>query len=397
MSSSTASEDQNEIINVNLQITKDCNFKCTYCYEYDQHRNEYLNSDKIESIVAFLVEINKQTKSKIHLTFIGGEPTLNPEVAKEIQKQTHSLGILNSISLITNGWSVKSIKNFFHETIPKSIITVQISYDGLYVSNKYRVRAGKGTGELVRDNFLSLLKEDYNKVVTKSTLPLNELHMVPDIIKEYRQLMRLTNTRIDYMVTEDFTLRGTEFEDKSEEEILAYVNTAFMNILKEEIKTYNEFNHPISKWFNSYTNNVKNNNCHAGSGLININEDGAIQFCHHVDYIDPKNKNDLTIDVLGGTNTAEEAFAKYRVYADKTEKLIEEGVKDCASCKTLYCLKCPIENFALGATREDMYKKHINAFRCTYYLEISKYLQVFDKFKSRPQPRPQPDTKGNKQ
>lgn len=79
-----------KIHSVTWEVTKYCNFECSYCDVFGIGHN----LDSVETIIKFLNDFGKNKNLKI--TLFGGEPTLHPDIETIIKK------LNNDVSLFTN-------------------------------------------------------------------------------------------------------------------------------------------------------------------------------------------------------------------------------------------------------------------------------------------------------
>lgn len=350
---------------INIQCTRSCNFSCTYCYERKDHRDLHLEGESLDRTKKIIDELST-TLNKSNLLFIGGEPTNNQKNSTDIINWAVNKNIIDKVTIITNGSNLQKIIDF-RGNLPKERYIIQISYDGLKINEMFRrTKNNKSTTDLVLKNILELRRLDYT-VVLKSTIAVNMLHLVPDIIKEFAEL------GLSYNVTEDFTtlLREGMTTDKFKEN-LDYIRSSFTEILKTEISL--GFEKPaISRWFQSYDTKLKHS-CNAGVTFINISVDGIIQYCHHIDSI----KDTKKLEALSITKESDpiKQVQDLKRFSTLTKELIPEADSECNSCPALYCTKCTVLN--KGDTLKELVGKHSNDFQCIYFKEISKFIKIYD-------------------
>jgi len=84
-------------LNVTITVNRACNLRCKWCYARDTKfsKEHDMKDDVFNNIVSFLKEAPVKK-----VTFIGGEPTIHPDIIKYIQTIS-LLGI--KITLVTNG------------------------------------------------------------------------------------------------------------------------------------------------------------------------------------------------------------------------------------------------------------------------------------------------------
>ena len=109
--------------NIFFHLLTKCNLSCRHCYiNPAQHGHETLSLKIIEERLGLLID-SKQKPSNI--IFLGGEPTLHPELAQAI-KTARQLGC-ESITIDTNGYLFHDILN---KTSPDEVDYVSFSLDG---------------------------------------------------------------------------------------------------------------------------------------------------------------------------------------------------------------------------------------------------------------------------
>ena len=162
--------------NLFFHILTKCNLSCKHCYiNKDQHGNNTLD---IETIKSWLNLFAKKSK-EINVIFLGGEPTLHPDLSLAV-KHAKKSGF-NSITIDTNGY-------LFHNILDKitddEIDFISFSLDGATKATNDSIR-GQGS----YDKCLSGLKEAVSKgfstsmIYTVSKDNIHELSMMPDIVK----------------------------------------------------------------------------------------------------------------------------------------------------------------------------------------------------------------------
>lgn len=111
-------------INLTIAPTRDCNFKCVYCFEKDRPAI-YMNNAVEDGIVKFVQE--KKVDS-INVCWYGGEPLMAKDIIKRLTVKLQSLGKKYSASIITNGYLLDS--QFISQLNELSIKVIQITIDG---------------------------------------------------------------------------------------------------------------------------------------------------------------------------------------------------------------------------------------------------------------------------
>jgi uncharacterized protein len=134
---------------VTITTTLDCNLGCFYCYE--ERSNAQLEHKEIPAILDHTEALLRKSKrSKLHVDWYGGEPTLNllflEKTSEALQDLCVRLGVQYSASIISNGtqWP-EDVAGFISR---HRIRQVQITFDGMpETHNKrrfFRSRADTG-------------------------------------------------------------------------------------------------------------------------------------------------------------------------------------------------------------------------------------------------------------
>lgn len=72
-----------------LTITRDCNLRCSYCYEPTKSRNYMEVSTAKQAIIDFMEEQN--TLDRVEFQFFGGEPLLHFDLIREVVEWFHTI------------------------------------------------------------------------------------------------------------------------------------------------------------------------------------------------------------------------------------------------------------------------------------------------------------------
>lgn len=150
--------------NITLQITGECNLRCSYCYEH--HKNcETMSFDTAQKVIDYLLDlyernddafINHNTKALI-LDMIGGEPLIEAGLIERIidywlhecWRRHIPLAATSRIAFATNGqlWFSDAAQHLFKKY--HELLSVTVSIDGVQeLHDKYRLTpAGEGSFE----------------------------------------------------------------------------------------------------------------------------------------------------------------------------------------------------------------------------------------------------------
>jgi molybdenum cofactor biosynthesis enzyme MoaA len=87
----------NDYIHILIYICDRCNYTCEYCYNA---RPRTLILMDLNILLSFLINIKINTRKKIYIEIIGGEPTLHPDLLDFCKKCNTYTNI--TISVYTN-------------------------------------------------------------------------------------------------------------------------------------------------------------------------------------------------------------------------------------------------------------------------------------------------------
>lgn len=299
----------NTLRGVTLEVTKKCNFRCTYCFvDYFSYKGKKGTSSDMSLHVAkkaidFLINNAKINEhNSIEICFFGGEPLLNWSLIEYAVKYAnyHTNGSEMEVlySIITNGSLVnQKIASFLKENRVK----VSVSLDGpQYLNDKTRKYAdGKGTfNETVKG--INTLISAGNEITVLTTLSNKNIDL-------------LNFNFVDFLISLGVRNWGLNLEDvksmlNSEIKDIAQKLVTLSNYaLKRKLNT-------AGMWFKPIYNmmNVKKSYCMSGEGaFVSIGLDGKIYSCSrtvnsigHVDKFDDIFKNNDYIkfgsNIIGG-------------------------------------------------------------------------------------------------
>ena len=163
--------------NVFFHILTACNLRCRHCYiNPDQHGKNTLPLDTIKKWLAVFATPDSQA----NVIFLGGEPTLHPELAMAV-KHARKLGYA-SITIDTNGY-------LFHEigerVTPDEVDYFSFSLDGATAVTNDAIR-GKGCYDHCIAGIRQAMAKGFNTSViyTVSTVNLHELAMMVPLLEK---------------------------------------------------------------------------------------------------------------------------------------------------------------------------------------------------------------------
>jgi MoaA/NifB/PqqE/SkfB family radical SAM enzyme len=164
-------------VNVFFHILTQCNLTCRHCYiNPSQHGNESLPLEIITSWLKVFVKNNQNS----NLIFLGGEPTLHPELARAV-KAAKQMGY-TSITIDTNGYLFHDI---LHKILPGDVDFISFSLDGATRKTNDRIR-GIGCYDSCISGIKQAVQLGFNTslIFTVSNENIHELTMMPPLIND---------------------------------------------------------------------------------------------------------------------------------------------------------------------------------------------------------------------
>lgn len=178
--------------NVFFHILTQCNLRCRHCYiNPEQHGSRRLS---IETIGAWLAELARRSPGA-NLIFLGGEPTLHPDLAEAV-RIARRLGY-GSITIDTNGYLFHDI---LEKVTPDQVDVISFSLDGATAATNDPIR-GHGCFDACVQGIRKAAAGGFgiSLIYTVSRLNLMELAAVPPLLAELN---------IDHFFIQVIGLRG---------------------------------------------------------------------------------------------------------------------------------------------------------------------------------------------
>ncbi len=165
--------------NLFFHILTKCNLSCCHCYiNKEQHGDDTLDINTIKKWLSLFAEKTK----KINVIFLGGEPTLHPDLFLAV-KEAKRLGF-KSITIDTNGYLFNDILD---KITPDEVDFISFSLDGATRQTNDAIR-GKGSFEKCTAGIKKSVANGFSTsmIYTVSAMNFNELSMMPDLIKSLK-------------------------------------------------------------------------------------------------------------------------------------------------------------------------------------------------------------------
>lgn len=158
-----------------IELTEDCNIRCTYCVFDESDPSERNHNKKSISLKTALAAIDnflsRVGSDECYLVFYGGEPLLEFSLIKDIVSHCNRIQEKKiKFSFTTNGVSLTSEK---FEFLVKNDFFVTVSVDGPdFIHDKRRIsKTGKGTFHILKKNLENL--RNYDTVYFRKNIEFN--------------------------------------------------------------------------------------------------------------------------------------------------------------------------------------------------------------------------------
>ncbi|MBL4901365.1 MAG: radical SAM protein [Desulfocapsa sp.] len=182
--------------NVFFHILTACNLSCRHCYiNTGQHGTATLSRETMEKWLELFANPHKKT----NVIFLGGEPTMHPDLAHGISR-AKELGM--AVTVDSNGY-------LFHDllgkTSPELLDYLSFSLDGPDAMVNDPIR-GEGVFDICTANMRRAVKMQYNVSVIYTVSSLNIGHL-------HRMIPLLTEIGVDRFFIQVIGLRGNSAQE----------------------------------------------------------------------------------------------------------------------------------------------------------------------------------------
>jgi len=325
-------------LTLTIAPTADCNFRCTYCYEKDVIKPEYMTIETEDIIMAFATKFMKSIET-LNVYWYGGEPLMHIESVIRLSEKLIDLcnkhDVVYNANMVSNGYLLTSENITQLEKLKLQAIQITLDGDESTHNKRRPFYDGTDTYQTIIDNICNnkevlppiSLRINIDKSNPEASVAVTKMLDEAGLLdKVHPYLGRIINDADDYAASNDFDI---------------------CSFSQEELAYYNRFAGNFNK-NNPYPRAIRN---YCGADSINsfvIDPGGSIYKCWHDIGKDDK--------CVGHINQADKK--NERLYADYM--LYDPTMDDvCANCSLLpVCMGgCPIKRMA-------------NAESCTTY----KYL-----------------------
>lgn len=251
--------------NINIDLTEDCNLRCSYCYIKKNHSNkilpETMGQELIDFWLANSVPINNK---KRELSFWGGETLLEWELLKKLalyaRKKISDLVVFT----VSNGVLYTPEKV---DWCKENNVYIAVTFDGIKnTHDKHRgFSNGSGSWEIINKNLEYAGKANPNQVILSTLTP----DAAPDLLESIKYCVdHLGITYIMHVPVLDVEWKTEDF---------AVLQTQIKKALK-----YTR-NHHKKITLSSFDKKIKKSDigpCRAGNLITTFSVDGVCFPCH---------------------------------------------------------------------------------------------------------------------
>lgn len=355
-----------------LEITEQCNFRCSYCVfdeEYESERSH--GSLKMEANTAFEAIDNFKSRTNNNPAFIvfyGGEPLLNFKFIVKITNYAKKLFNKNiKFSFTTNGLLLTKEKIDF---LIENNFLITVSLDGDRTTHdKYRVDNNKNkTHDIIMNNlkFINSYNHTYYNEYIQTTCVINDSNEIKNINNFFSKniLVKDTNVRFSDQIQKFQVLSNFRKNKFTKEYILNLIYTK--EILNNPIQ-YKYFGDLISKikyrliGDKAHDRKVK---CIPFSNRTYVRTDGNIQFCERIE-----NMGITKLDTNSIIETSNKFLEEYENFKSN----------DCNQCVAYnYCEMCYASFVINGKLDKEKAKIKCNDFKTDFKIALEIYLEIME-------------------
>lgn len=337
---------------IDIMLTNRCNMRCKYCIEneYDDYHMNVVNDNKeyklndvldfLDNLLTECLQTNEFFGLEIHLW--GGEPTLQlTKIYEIVNHYKNSDNVRFMIS--SNGYHIEKFLNFINQNYIKHKKVVdgspffftQISYDGEVIQDIKRNLPNNVNSTKEVNDTLKFLRENNLPHSIKSTITLDTFCYLYDAYYDVVQNLGFDS----YFPTIDY--RSYVINQYSEEEFNYYLDILkhqlYKIIVDYEAKYILNYGRSNFLWLN-YDKRI----CAVGWNMCAVDTDGSIYPCHGA--LMMPSKKEHYIGKITDDNIVNLLFDKSKKQINKRSEIPD----NCASCDSIYCLRCDISKYEVS-------------------------------------------------
>lgn len=355
-----------------LNITRDCNFKCTYCYSNAGHSKEMMNFNICKKCIDLMYKLPNK---KVALLFHGGEPLLNKNLIVHAIEYAESLKEKKFYYFMQTNASL--IDDSIIDIIKKYNINVGVSIDGGNLEdNKYRIMKDNCNSFSIIIEKLKLLHENDIYVNVLSVITKNNVNGIVDQINTLEKI-GVKTFAFNYFLSSGRGAEHLEYQ-ASDEEIYQNSIKLFERIIeinkkkdkKEEYITERNLNYLIKNMVCKRPLYMcMKSPCGAGNSLLSFMPNGDIFPCDDFlaeDELKIGNINDGSLTELTKKIINKESIIFSKIFSRNINSIEE-------------CKKCAEKYVCYGGctSRSYYFYKNLKSVDplCKYFKKIIPYIK----------------------
>lgn len=270
-----------------VDLTKSCNFACTYCFREPAETKKQITPAMLTQICDILIHYAKtHPERKLVIQAWGGEPLLELSSIVELRHRFSQASLFPEIVIETNAAliTLKTAKTLFQNSI-----RVGVSIDGVSAVHDLQRPTQTGTPSLhlVVKGIQNLRAAGYQNFGTITVVTKKTLEYLHEILDYFACTLHLPNIKFNLMRKNDRNRDSAIFL----EEIDSYVESLLAELRQFYIKGISIVEQNIAQRIANLlfrpNNNICNaNGCHGGYKMLSIDANGGVYPCELSDYPD---------------------------------------------------------------------------------------------------------------
>lgn len=309
-----------------IDLTKQCNFDCVYCFR-DFHNNDIISLNVLDKILQYILNYcNKESISKIGLQMWGGEPLLVLDRIEYVVDFFSHTDIKVTIDIETNA---SLVTDEIAQKLYKWGIHIGVSVDGTpeLHDRQRRMIGGKSSAELVERSIRNLQKyygDDIGGITVVTKYNYKNIKKILDYF-----IYELHLTSMKFNLVRDNNHAPEQKLALDEEEVFCFANELmdYLWAFRRLGANFSEGNIEIRIKNLLQRSNIScciSHGCQGGKRMVSFDQVGNIFPCEMIDFPEEKIGSiyeDDSIEIM-----VKEAVKKNKFFLPKKEK---------------QCIECP--------------------------------------------------------
>lgn len=217
---------------VTLFVTRQCNFRCSYCYE--NHENKRMSSELYENLTeAIKIEVKSKGYKRVLISFFGGEPMLEYQAICGFMKNMFMFSRTENIPIFgqmtTNAYLLSLEK--FQKLVELNVLYYQITLDGLketHDNNRF-LADGMGTWDRIIQNLKAVKNSNLQfEISLRTNFDLDNMANIKDyfsFLSKYFSEDRRFNAQFEEIKKLSTEINGQLNENNADTKILSELFT----------------------------------------------------------------------------------------------------------------------------------------------------------------------------